>query len=76
MLLNLPIFAETVARCDRVLRQKEIDIYRILTSHDKTIVHDILNAYVGIITVQVPTSKRIYLIMLRFLHRLFGGAVA
>ena len=52
-LLKLPLFAETVAKCDKVLREKNIDIYKILTSKDPTLFDDILNAFVGIITVQV-----------------------
>lgn len=52
-LLNLPLFAETVAKCDTVLRQKNIDIYNILTSDDPKMFDDIVNAFVGIITVQV-----------------------
>ena len=52
-LLNLPLFAETVAKCDAVLREKNIDIYNILTSDDPRLFDDIVNAFVGIITVQV-----------------------
>lgn len=52
-LLNLPLFAETVAKCDRVLRTKDIDIYEILTSDDPALFDDITNAFVGIVTVQV-----------------------
>ena len=55
-LLNLPLFAETVAKCDKVLREKDIDIYKILTSHDPQLYDDIVNAFVGIITVQVSSS--------------------
>ena len=57
-LLNLPIFAETVAKCDRVLKEKNIDIYKILTSEDPTLFDDITNAFVGIITVQVSDNGR------------------
>lgn len=52
-LLGLPLFAEVVAKCDKVLREKNIDIYNILTSDDPTLFDDIINAFVGIITVQV-----------------------
>ena len=52
-LLKLPLFADTVAKCDLVLRKKNIDIYHILTSDDPTLFDDIVNAFVGIITVQV-----------------------
>lgn len=52
-LLCLPVFAETVNRCDKVLKPKGIDIYHILTSDEPTLFDDIVNAFVGIITVQV-----------------------
>ena len=52
-LLNLPLFAETVAKCDEVLREKNIDIYNILTSDDPGLFDDIGNSFVGIITMQV-----------------------
>ena len=52
-LLNLPLFAETVAKCDKVLRRKNIDIYEILTSCDPALYDNVVNAFVGIITVQV-----------------------
>lgn len=52
-LLQIPVFAETVDRCDSVLRPKGIDIRHILTSDDPSLFDDIVNAFVGIITVQV-----------------------
>lgn len=52
-LLDLPIFADTVAKCDKVLKPKGIDIYEILTSDDPIIFSNILNAFIGIITIQV-----------------------
>ena len=55
-LLDLPLFAETVAKCDKVLREKNIDIYNILTSDDPTLFDDILNSFVGIITIQVRSE--------------------
>ena len=54
-LLDLPLFAQTVAKCDEVLREKNVDIYNILTSDDLTLFDDITNAFVGIITIQVST---------------------
>lgn len=55
-LLDIPIFAETVERCDKVLRPKGLDIYDILTSDDTTLFDDIVNAFVGIITIQVRAN--------------------
>lgn len=52
-LLNIPIFANAIDRCDKVLRPKGIDIRRVLTSDDPALFDDIVNAFVGIIAVQV-----------------------
>lgn len=54
-LLNIPIFSETVDKCDAVLRPKGLDIRHILTTDDPTIFENIVHAFVGIITVQVKT---------------------
>ncbi|XP_065212309.1 fatty acid synthase-like [Planococcus citri] len=52
-LLDIPVFANAIERCDKVLRPYGVDIYNILTSDDPTLFDDIVNAFVGIIAVQV-----------------------
>lgn len=52
-LMNIPIFKNAVNKCDEVLKYKGINIRHILTSDDSTLFDNIVNAFVGIITVQV-----------------------
>ncbi|XP_065222314.1 fatty acid synthase-like [Planococcus citri] len=52
-LLDIPSFANAIERCDKVLKPKGVDIYNILTSDDPALFDDIVNAFVGIIAVQV-----------------------
>lgn len=60
-LMNIPIFNNAVNKCDEVLKNKGINIRHILTSDDSTLFDNIVNAFVGIITVQV-------FILICFLH--------
>mgnify|MGYP003729812609 CR=1 FL=1 len=52
-LLKIPVFSDVIDECDRILRPKGIDIRYILTSDESTIFDDIINAFVGIVAVQV-----------------------
>ncbi|KAK7571973.1 hypothetical protein V9T40_014445 [Parthenolecanium corni] len=52
-LLDLPIIAEVIKRCDAVLRPKSVDIYKVLLSEDPTIFDDITMSFVGIICIQI-----------------------
>ena len=52
-LLDIPVFANAIDRCDKVLKPRGVDVYNILTSEDPAIFDDIVNAFVGIIAVQV-----------------------
>ncbi|KAI5631688.1 acyl transferase domain-containing protein [Phthorimaea operculella] len=52
-LMRIPIFAAAIAKCDKVLKPKGLDIYRIITEPDAKIVDDILNCYVGIAAIQI-----------------------
>lgn len=78
-LLELPIFADAVKRCDAVLQPCGIDIYEVLTSEDPAIFDSIINSFVGIITVQVssPLNRRYWsqffateVVSTRIFHRL------
>lgn len=57
-LLDIPVFANAIERCDKVLKPKGVDIYDILTSDDPTLFDNIVNAFVGIIAVQVRISNK------------------
>jgi fatty acid synthase len=52
-LMNIPIFAKAVEKCDSVLKPRGIDIKNILTSQDSKMFDNILNSFVGIAAVQV-----------------------
>ncbi|XP_011503082.1 PREDICTED: fatty acid synthase-like [Ceratosolen solmsi marchali] len=52
-LLNVPIFAKSITICDVALKPLGVDIYRVLTSKDKDIFDNIVNAFVGIAAIQI-----------------------
>lgn len=52
-LLNIPIFAESVRKCDAILKPKGVDLIDILTNEDPTLFDNILNSFVGIAAIQV-----------------------
>lgn len=54
-LLDFPIIADVIKRCDAVLKPKSIDIYKVLLSEDPAIFDDITNSFVAIICLQVRT---------------------
>ena len=53
-LMRLSVFAESVEKCDAVLRPRGIDIKYILTDKNPKIFDNVVNSFVGIATVQVP----------------------
>ena len=52
-LLRFPIIADTVKKCDEVLKNVGVDIYHILGTNDPRIFDNIMHSFVGIITIQV-----------------------
>lgn len=52
-LLDIPIFSNVIEKCSKILSQKGIDLYRLLTSDDLTLFDDILHSLVAITSVQV-----------------------
>lgn len=55
-LLELPVFANAIARCDQVLKPKGVDIYRVICNQESGLFDYILNAFVGIVAIQVSLS--------------------
>lgn len=55
-LLKIKVFADSIAKCDKVLAPKGINIYNILTDDNPKIFDDILNCFVGIACIQVSFS--------------------
>lgn len=52
-LMRLPVFAESIKKCDVILKQRGVDLIKILTSKDSKTFDNILNSFVGIAAVQV-----------------------
>ena len=51
--LNIPIFAKAIEKCDKVLKPRGVDIYKVLIDEDPKIFDNIANCQVGIAAVQV-----------------------
>ncbi|XP_051160200.1 fatty acid synthase-like [Leptopilina boulardi] len=52
-LLQIPIFAQAIEKCDKVLKPKGIDIFRIITEKDPKMFDNIINSFVGIAAIQI-----------------------
>lgn len=52
-LLNIPIFAKSIRKCEAILKPKGVDLINILTSEDPALFNNILNSFVGIAAIQV-----------------------
>lgn len=52
-LLNIPIFKQTIERCNKILSSKGLDLFHIITTDDRNIFENILHAYVGINSIEL-----------------------
>lgn len=52
-LLNIPIFAESIRKCEAILKPKGVDLIDILTNEDPKLFDNILNSFVGIAAIQI-----------------------
>lgn len=52
-LLRIPVFKETIDRCQTSLAKKGLDLIQIITSDDPSIFENVLNSFVGIGAVQL-----------------------
>lgn len=64
--MSLPVFAESIIKCDAVLKHHGIDIMHILTVDDPNIFDNVINCFVGITVIQVTKSFSTNPIMLIF----------
>lgn len=57
----MPTFAESIAKSDAVLKPHGFDLYNVITSKDKSVVEDVVNAFAGIAAIQarkyLPTYR-------------------
>jgi fatty acid synthase len=56
-LMKLPVFAEAINKCQRVLKPKGVDVIDIITNPDPSTFDTILHSFVGIAAVQVIVWK-------------------
>ncbi|XP_051173749.1 fatty acid synthase-like [Leptopilina boulardi] len=52
-LLQIPIFAESINKCNKVLQPRGIDILKIITENDSKMFDNIVNSFVGIAAIQI-----------------------
>ncbi|XP_046832934.1 fatty acid synthase-like isoform X1 [Vespa crabro] len=52
-LLRFPIFSKAIEKCDVVLKQYKLNIYKILTEKDNSMFDNILHSIVGIAAIQI-----------------------
>ncbi|XP_046832944.1 fatty acid synthase-like isoform X2 [Vespa crabro] len=52
-LMRFPIFAKAIEKCDAVLKQYKLNIYKILTDKDNSMFDNILHSIVGNAAVQI-----------------------
>ena len=50
--MRLPAFAESIKKCDAIVKPLGIDIYDILTNKSEDAFDDISNSFLGIISIQ------------------------
>lgn len=55
--MRVPIFAETIQKCQDALSSQGIDVKKIITTDDDTIYDDILNTYIGIAAVELGLTE-------------------
>lgn len=52
-LMRIPIFADSIRKSHEVLKAKGIDLIHIITTTDQNIFDSTMNAFVGIIAIEV-----------------------
>ncbi|XP_067015649.2 fatty acid synthase [Anabrus simplex] len=52
-LLDVPVFADTIKKCDRVLKPLGADIYKIITQCDSQVFDNVVNCFLGTVVMQI-----------------------
>lgn len=52
-LMKLPLFAQSIVECDRVLQSKNVDLIRIISDDSEELLDNVLNCFVAISAMQV-----------------------
>jgi len=56
-LLNIPIFAAAIEKCQEALKPHGVDLFDIITTEDPSVFDNIINCFVGIAACQVRNFK-------------------
>jgi fatty acid synthase len=56
-LVKIPIFAESIERCHKILSKKGLDLKTIISSNEKSLFDDVLNSYVSIISIEIALTN-------------------
>ncbi|XP_015174820.1 PREDICTED: fatty acid synthase-like [Polistes dominula] len=59
-LMKIPIFAEAIKICDKVLKPRGYDIVHIICDNDPTIYDNIVNSFLGIAAIQIGLVDVLY----------------
>lgn len=56
-LMKIPMFADTIDVCHEILLKKGLNLKEIITTSDKKIFDNVLNSYVGIISIEIALTN-------------------
>lgn len=56
-LMKIPIFAESINYCHDILVENGIDLKHVITSTDKNLFANVLNSYVGIVSIEIALTN-------------------
>lgn len=51
--MRLPIFEESIRKCDKILKPRGYDIFKIITDKDPKMFDNIIHSFIGIAAIQV-----------------------
>lgn len=56
-LMKIPVFAESINYCHDILIEKGVDLKHIITSSDKSLFSNVLNSYLGIVSIEIALTN-------------------
>ncbi len=57
-LMKIPLFANSIKKCEEALMSEGINLIKIITENDPKIMDSIINVYVGITAINVSIDKK------------------
>ncbi len=52
-LMSIPVFADSMQQCQRILNAKNIDLISVITEFDDRLLQSVLHSFIGITAIQV-----------------------